>query len=148
MTAPTLTGTDQIDGDRRTAAQLRLTHDDAAGAAYWRTLEAPGMPDPETVLAALVTQIAALAASIQDQRVTLAGVAGDVRAVLSRQDGADKDRDDHETRIRILEHRPAPNEKDHEDRLRKIERMIWIAAGGALAGGGLIGTVAGKLLGG
>ena len=106
------------------------------------------MPDPENVLAALVTQIAALATSIQDQRVTLATVAGDVKSVLSRQDGADKDRDDHETRLRMLEQRPVTDEKDHEDRLRKIERMIWIAAGGALAGGGLIGTVAGKLLGG
>jgi hypothetical protein len=121
---------------------------DAAGAAYWTTLEAPGMPDPETVLAALVTQIAALATSIQDQRVTLATVAGDVKSVLARQDGADKVRDDHEVRLREIEHRPVTDERDHEDRLRKIERMIWIAAGSALAGGGLIGTIAGKLLGG
>ena len=147
MTAPTLVRVEQTRG--RPTARLRIDHSpDAAGAAYWKTLEAPGMPDPENVLAALVTQIAALATSIQDQRVTLATVAGDVKSVLSRQDGADKDRDDHETRLRLLEQRPVTDEKDHEDRLRKIEHMIWIAAGGALAGGGLIGTVTGKLLGG
>jgi hypothetical protein len=30
---------------------------------------------------------------------------------------------------------------DHEGRIRKLEKAVWLAAGFAAAGGGLIGTV-------
>lgn len=36
---------------------------------------------------------------------------------------------------------------DHESRLQKLERMIWIVAGTAIAGGGTIGTLAAYLQG-
>jgi hypothetical protein len=31
--------------------------------------------------------------------------------------------------------------EDHEGRIRKLEKAVWLAAGFAAAGGGLIGTV-------
>lgn len=74
------------------------------------------------VLGALVNQISELTKSINDQRVTLATVAGDVKAVLARQDGADKDHDDHEARLRILE---GHNTEKHGDRLDALERWRW-----------------------
>ena len=126
----------------------------AAGAALRETLEAPDMSDPDVlgVLMDRLTEVGraidAQSAAINSQAVAFASLAGEVRTLMTRVDSSERDRDDHEHRIRELEHRPVTDERDHEDRLRKIERMIWIAAGGALAGGGLIGTVAGKLLGG
>lgn len=34
---------------------------------------------------------------------------------------------------------------DHETRLRKLERAVWLAAGFATAGGGVLGTLAQRL---
>lgn len=34
---------------------------------------------------------------------------------------------------------------DHETRIRTLERMIWIAAGAATAGGGVVGAALGNL---
>ena len=38
--------------------------------------------------------------------------------------------------------------KDHEARLRKLERLIWTAAGAAAAAGGVVGTALTRALGG
>ncbi|MDN5857869.1 MAG: hypothetical protein L0H84_04530 [Pseudonocardia sp.] len=54
---------------------------------------------------------------------------------------------DHEARLRALEHRDDPPSADHEARLRQLERWMWIAAGTALAGGGALGTAASLWLG-
>ncbi|MFC5997103.1 hypothetical protein ACFQE5_23095 [Pseudonocardia hispaniensis] len=67
--------------------------------------------------------------------------------VIDRLDGS---HDDHEDRIRALEQRPNPAviAVDHESRLRRLERAVWVASGVALVGGGLVGGVVGPLLGG
>lgn len=37
---------------------------------------------------------------------------------------------------------------DHETRIRRLERALWMAAGAGLAGGGVAGAIAAKLMGG
>ncbi|MEV1199471.1 hypothetical protein [Microbispora rosea] len=37
---------------------------------------------------------------------------------------------------------------DHETRIRKLERVVWIAAGAAAAGGGVVGAVIRQAVGG
>jgi hypothetical protein len=37
---------------------------------------------------------------------------------------------------------------DHEQRIRRVERAIWLAAGASAAGGGAIGAIASQILGG
>lgn len=37
---------------------------------------------------------------------------------------------------------------DHETRIRRMERMLWLAAGAATAAGGVLGTVAQRIMGG
>lgn len=63
--------------------------------------------------------------------------------------------DDHEARLRALEHRAAtPHEQhtdklaDHEIRLRGLERWRWLVTGIAAAGGGAVGAAATTFLGG
>jgi hypothetical protein len=34
---------------------------------------------------------------------------------------------------------------DHESRIRRLERALWLAAGAAMVGGGALGTVLGRL---
>lgn len=53
-----------------------------------------------------------------------------------------------ETKLDQLLARIIPVQDDHETRLRKLERMIWIATGAALAGGGAAGAIASQLTGG
>lgn len=60
---------------------------------------------------------------------------------------------DHENRLRALEQREDHSEvagdvRDHEDRLRSLERARWLIAGFAAGGGGVVGSVITKLLGG
>lgn len=60
---------------------------------------------------------------------------------------------DHEERLRVLEQRETGGEvveevQDHEARLRSLERARWLIAGFAAGGGGLVGSVVTKLLGG
>lgn len=61
---------------------------------------------------------------------------------------------DHEHRIRALEGRDDPDVEqskqlhDHEGRLRKLERAVWIVAGLAAALGGGLGGYISSLLGG
>jgi hypothetical protein len=57
---------------------------------------------------------------------------------------------DHEARIRALEQRVDPThvDVDHENRLRRLERVMWWAAGVAAAGGGGVGALLVSLLGG
>lgn len=58
---------------------------------------------------------------------------------------------DHEARLRALEAERHPDHElrlnDHETRLRRAERSLWIAAGAAAAGGGILGSIVGPLLG-
>lgn len=51
------------------------------------------------------------------------------------------------TKIDALMTDGAPRHLDHENRLRKLEAKVWVAAGAALAGGGVMGTVGSYLLG-
>lgn len=37
---------------------------------------------------------------------------------------------------------------DHESRLRRLERALWLATGAAAAGGGLVGSIAQRIMGG
>lgn len=37
---------------------------------------------------------------------------------------------------------------DHEVRLRRLERALWLVAGAATAGGGVLGTIAQQVMGG
>lgn len=53
---------------------------------------------------------------------------------------------DHENRLRALEQRE--ENADIEERLRSLERARWLVAGFAAGGGGLIGSILTKLLGG
>jgi hypothetical protein len=118
----TLVRVDQ-EPDGRRLAHLRIDQRPrAAGAAYWKTLEAPGMSDPENVLAALVGQIAELTRSVNSTALTLERVAGDVRAVRSTQDASEKARDDHESRIRDLEKSRQPDDMD--ERIKRLEEVI------------------------
>lgn len=60
---------------------------------------------------------------------------------------------DHETRLRALEQREDSGEvvtdvQDHESRLRSLERARWLIAGFAAGGGGVVGSIVTKLMGG
>lgn len=60
---------------------------------------------------------------------------------------------DHENRIRRLEERDDAGEvtadvADHENRIRGLERARWLIAGFAAGGGGAVGAIVTKLLGG
>jgi hypothetical protein len=37
---------------------------------------------------------------------------------------------------------------DHETRIRRMERALWLASGGAAAAGGVLGTIAQQIMGG
>lgn len=55
---------------------------------------------------------------------------------------------DHEGRIRALETDNTPGgHHDHESRIRRLERSAWLLAGAAAAGGGIVGSLVGPLLG-
>ncbi len=62
---------------------------------------------------------------------------------------------DHETRLRALEHRVDPGEsdgarharEDHEKRLRRVERWMWAVSGAAAVLGGAVGSLFGPLVG-
>lgn len=51
------------------------------------------------------------------------------------------------TKLDMLILRIDPTLLDHENRLRKLEQKVWIAAGASLAGGGILGGVIGQFLG-
>jgi hypothetical protein len=60
---------------------------------------------------------------------------------------------DHEARIRKLEERADGGEvltdvQDHETRIRGLERARWLIAGFAAGGGGTVGAIVTRLLGG
>lgn len=108
-------------------------------------------------------KIDALVGAMADSRVVLARMDANLAAILGRLDGTDKGMDDHETRLRLLEQLPGPradyetrlralelqasSTPDHEARIRRIEMKVYLAAGLALAGGGTLGTLAGKFIG-
>lgn len=55
---------------------------------------------------------------------------------------------DHEARIRTLEQDNTPGgHHDHETRIRRLERSLWLMAGAAAAGGGIVGSIIGPLIG-
>jgi hypothetical protein len=54
---------------------------------------------------------------------------------------------DHEARLRRIEDEVPPgSRKDLEIRVRRNERALWIIAGAAAAGGGIIGSILGPLI--
>lgn len=54
---------------------------------------------------------------------------------------------DHENRLRRIEDElPPGTRKDLENRVRRNERALWIIAGAASAGGGILGSLIGPLL--
>lgn len=57
--------------------------------------------------------------------------------------------DDHEARIRALEavKTDSTGHDDHERRIRALEMKVWVACGAALAGGSVLGTLGGFLVG-
>ncbi|SDT69409.1 hypothetical protein [Jiangella sp. DSM 45060] len=58
---------------------------------------------------------------------------------------------DHDRIVEIhtlLREHLAPKVLDHETRIRKLERALWIAAGLAAAGGSAIGSYVGGVFGG
>lgn len=90
--------------------------------------------------------------------MTTGPIAADQLALLERLirietklDDSNRYDADHETRIRQLESERHPDHEsrltDHETRLRRVERSVWIAAGAAAAGGGLLGSFLGPLIG-
>mgnify|MGYP007126127428 CR=1 FL=1 len=57
---------------------------------------------------------------------------------------------DHDLLVEIktlLEHQTVPQLQDHENRIRRLEKAVWIAAGIATAAGSTIGTALGGVLG-
>lgn len=55
---------------------------------------------------------------------------------------------DHESRIRTLEQDNTPGgHQDHETRIRRLERSVYLIAGAAAAGGGIVGSILGPLIG-
>lgn len=55
---------------------------------------------------------------------------------------------DHETRLRVLETDNTPGgHQDHETRIRRMEKSLWLLAGVAAAGGGVVGSIIGPLIG-
>lgn len=58
---------------------------------------------------------------------------------------------DHEARIRALESERHPEHQvrlnDHETRLRRVERSVWVAAGACAAAGGVLGSILGPIIG-
>lgn len=59
--------------------------------------------------------------------VQLATIAGDVKSVLLQLETHDQ------------------QGKDHERRIRQLERALWVATGLAAAGGGAIGSLASRI---
>lgn len=54
----------------------------------------------------------------------------------------------HEGRIRAMEIEYTPGgHQDHEGRIRRMERSLWLLAGAAAAGGGIVGSLVGPLIG-
>jgi hypothetical protein len=49
--------------------------------------------------------------------------------------------------LRRLDADVAPRHNDHEDRIRRLEAKLWLLSGSALAGGGVLGTIASHLTG-
>lgn len=55
---------------------------------------------------------------------------------------------DHEARLRALERDKSPGaHEDHESRIRRLERSWWRLTGAAAAVGGVLGSIAGPLIG-
>lgn len=55
---------------------------------------------------------------------------------------------DHETRLRRLEDEVPPGSRnDLETRVRRNERALWVIAGAAAAGGGIVGSILGPIIG-
>lgn len=56
---------------------------------------------------------------------------------------------DHDLLVQIhavLLYSFAPQQVDHEARIRRLERIVWLAMGAAAVSGGAIGTLASGLL--
>lgn len=73
-----------------------------------------------------------------------------IRIETILQEGKHSDLD-HEARIRALEGERHPDHElrlqDHETRLRRVEKSVWVAAGFSAALGGTAGAVLAQFLG-
>lgn len=68
--------------------------------------------------------------------------------IETKLDVANSNQADQELRIRQLEIDNTPGgHKDHETRIRRLERAVWIVAGFAAAAGGVAGSMLGPLIG-
>ena len=68
--------------------------------------------------------------------------------IETKLDGYNTNATDHETRLRALEQDNVPGgHLDHESRIRRMERSLWLLAGAAAAGGGIVGSIVGPLIG-
>jgi hypothetical protein len=52
------------------------------------------------------------------------------------------------TRIEVKLDAAMSRGDDHETRIRRLERVVWIAAGAAATGGGLLGSIIQQMTGG
>lgn len=62
----------------------------------------------------------------------------------------DRDQSDHDLLVEIhttVTRQIGPTLRDHETRIRKAERVVWIATGVAATIGSLVGASAGTLIG-
>lgn len=50
-------------------------------------------------------------------------------------------------RIEVKLDQALANHADHEVRIRRLERALWMAVGAGLAGGGVAGAIAAQLMG-
>jgi hypothetical protein len=71
-----------------------------------------------------------ISTQLVDVRIALAALTAETRAANSQAASRDA------------------SHTDHEMRLRKVERAVWLAAGAGLVGGGALGTIASQILGG
>lgn len=68
--------------------------------------------------------------------------------IETKLDVANGNHQDHENRLRTLENdNVLGGHQDHESRIRRLERSVWLAAGAAAAGGGILGSIVGPLIG-
>jgi hypothetical protein len=68
--------------------------------------------------------------------------------IETKLDVSNGNHQDHENRLRMLEQDNTPGgHQDHETRIRRMEKSLWLLAGVAAAGGGIVGSIVGPLIG-
>lgn len=64
---------------------------------------------------------------------------------MTEQPGTPKSDSDRLVRIETLLEQIVSRDNDHETRIRKLEKIVWIGCGIAAAAGSAVGSLAGKL---